>query len=68
MGVKRVLRLHFPGRDKPVSEPIEQTARQNGTDIAGARALIERWVRDGDLRERADGGYDVIRWRGRTGG
>lgn len=67
MGVKHKVRLHH--KDGRVTvEPIKRFAAANGLDVAGARELIRSWIQDGDLRERPDGGYDVIRFRPRKTG
>lgn len=69
MAARTKLRLHYPD-GHVVVEPLARTARENGTDVAGVRALVKKWVAAGDLVERRDGGYDVKRHRPRatTGG
>lgn len=66
MGVKTKVRLHYKD-GRVVTEPLSRMATANGTTIAGARELLAQWLRDGDLRERPDGGFDVIRFRPRKG-
>lgn len=64
MGARTKVRLHYPD-GRVIIEPLARTARANGTTVAGARELIADWVAAGDLVERADGGFDVIRFRPR---
>lgn len=64
MGARSKIRLHY--RDgRVVIEPLHRTAAANGTDLPGARQMIADWVAAGDLVERPDGGYDVVRFRPR---
>jgi hypothetical protein len=58
------LRLHYPD-GRIIVEPLTRTARENGTNLAGARALLDQWVSDGDLVRRPDGGFDVRRFKPR---
>lgn len=66
MGVKTKVRLHLKD-GRVVTESLARFATANGLTVAGARELLGKWLRDGDIRERPDGGYDVIRFRPRRG-
>jgi len=63
MAAKKI-RLHYEG-GRVITELMDAFARANRTDMAGARQLIAGWVEAGDLVRRADGGFDVIRYRPR---
>jgi hypothetical protein len=64
MGAKLKLRLHYPD-GSVVVETMAKAAAQNGTNMRGMRLLVARWVKAGDLVERRDGGFDVIRYQPR---
>ncbi len=58
----RTIRFHHANGDVFTRTPA-QLARDNGTSIAGAMALVDEWLEAGDVVRRPDGGLDVIRYR-----
>lgn len=42
-------------------EPLATFARANGTDMKGARAILDFWIERGWIMRRDDGGLDVKR-------
>lgn len=58
----KLIRFHHANGDVYTRTPA-QLARDNGTNIAGALALVDEWLDAGDLNRRPDGGLDVIRYR-----
>lgn len=60
---ERKVRFHYPDGRRPVVQTLPAFARANGVSVTAARDLLLTWQRDGVIRRRADGGYDVVRYR-----
>jgi hypothetical protein len=55
----RTVRFHVG--DKVRVEPLATFAHANGTDMKGAKAILNFWAQRGWIVRRADGGFDVER-------
>lgn len=64
MAAKTHVRLHYES-GKVITESLVTMARENGVSVGDARRMIELWAAWGDLEHRPDGGYNVVRRRGR---
>lgn len=73
MGYPKTVRYHYPAKGLARTgglkvEPFARFCRMNGVDRDGGIALLDKWVHDGNLRRRDDGGFDVIKFVPRQAG
>lgn len=54
----RTVRFHHKD-GKQHTEPMATFAKANGTDMRGARRILELWQEKGWIERRKDGGFDV---------
>lgn len=63
VSLSRLKKIRFYYQDDMVVTSLNRIATENNTDYKGAVELMGKWLEDGDLVRRADGGFDVINFR-----